>query len=127
MTTQEMELKIKALEAQLQSQSTAKASKLTVKHSIPRAGDDTHKAVKGGTVGLYGVNGQFPISAYPGQWLEIAAFMPTVIKYIQENADAIVAAQPVKKADGTPNDKIVPANDLRVKAAQYLASLPKVA
>jgi hypothetical protein len=127
MTTQEMELKIKALEAQLQSQSTAKASKLTVKHSIPRAGDDTHKAVKGGTVGLYGVNGQFPISAYPGQWLEIAAFMPTVIKYIQDNADVIVAAQPVKKADGTPNDKIVPANDLRVKAAQYLASLPKVA
>jgi len=127
MTTQEMELKIKALEAQLQSQSTAKASKLTVKHSIPRAGDDTHKAVKGGTVGLYGVNGQFPISAYPGQWLEIAAFIPTVIKYIQENADVIVAAQPIKKADGTPNDKIVPANDLRVRAAQYLASLPKVA
>jgi len=127
MTTQEMELKIKALEAQLQSQSTAKASKLTVKHSIPRAGDDTHKAVKGGTVGLYGINGQFPISAYPGQWLEIAAFMPNVVKYIQDNADAIVAAQPATKADGTPNDKIVPANDLRVKAAQYLASLPKVA
>jgi len=127
MTTQEMELKIKALEAQLAAQSTAKASKLTVKHSIPRAGDDTHKAVKGGTVGLYGVNGQFPISAYPGQWLEIAAFIPTVIKYIQENADVIVAAQPIKKADGTPNDKIVPANDLRVRAAQYLASLPKVA
>jgi hypothetical protein len=127
MTTQEMELKIKALEAQLSAQSTSKASKLTVKHSIPRAGDDTHKAVKGGTVGLYGVNGQFPISAYPGQWLEIAAFMPTVVKYIQDNADAIVAAQPIKKADGTPNDKIVPANDLRVKASQYLASLPKVA
>jgi hypothetical protein len=127
MTVQEMEAQINALKAQLAAQSTAKASKLTVKHSIPRAGDDTHKAVKGGTVGLYGVNGQFPISAYPGQWLEIAAFMPTVIKYIQENADAIVAAQPIKKADGTPNDKIVPANDLRVKAAQYLASLPKVA
>ena len=127
MTVQEMEAQINALKAQLAAQSTSKASKLTVKHSIPRAGDDTHKAVKGGTVGLYGVNGQFPISAYPGQWLEIAAFMPTVIQYIQENADAIVAAQPVKKADGTPNDKIVPANDLRVKASQYLASLPKVA
>ena len=127
MTVQEMEAQINILRHSWPAQSTSKASKLTVKHSIPRAGDDTHKAVKGGTVGLYGVNGQFPISAYPGQWLEIAAFMPTVVKYIQENADAIVAAQPVKKADGTPNDKIVPANDLRVKAAQYLASLPKVA
>ena len=127
MTVQEMEAQISALKAQLAAQSTSKASKLTVKHSIPRAGDDTHKAVKGGTVGLYGVNGQFPISAYPGQWLEIAAFMPTVVKYIQDNADVIVAAQPTKKTDGTPNDKIVPANDLRVKAAQYLASLPKVA
>ena len=126
MTMQEMETQIAALKAQIVAQSAAKATKLTVKHSSPRAADATHKAVKGGTVGLYGVNGQFPISAYPGQWLEIAAFIPTVVAYIRDNADAIVAAQPLLKDDGTPNGKIVPANDLRVKASQYLASLPVV-
>jgi hypothetical protein len=127
MTQQEMEQKIALLTSQLAAANQPKSSKLTVKHSVPRAGDDTHKAVKGGTVGLYGVNGQFPISAYPGQWLEIAAFMPVVIKYIQEHADEIVAAQPLTKPDGSKNEKIVPANDLRVKAAQYLATVPKAA
>ena len=38
-----------------------------------------------GAVSLYGLNKQFPVSLYDGQWARLKEFMPTVDKFIVDN------------------------------------------
>jgi len=126
---QEMELALNEmraanakLAAQVAAQQTARSGKLTIKHSVfTLPSTENPKGLKGGTVGIYGLNSRFPVTLHPDQWLTLADTMPAVLQYIRDNADAIVAGRS-PLADGEIS-KGSDANGLRVGASQRLAKL----
>lgn len=75
MTAEEMQLKIKQLEAQLASQKNS-APSLSLKVSAK------------GAVSMYGL-GRFPVTLYSAQWAKLIAVIPQLEKFIHDNQDKL--------------------------------------
>ena len=72
-----------ALKAQL-------ASKETAVRFVIRSLNETFKTPTGtesgkGTIAVYGLNKQFPVSLYPAQWEKLAKVLPSILVVINAN------------------------------------------
>lgn len=75
LTTEEMQLKIKQLEAQLANQKNS-APSLSLKVSAK------------GAVSMYGL-GRFPVTLYSAQWAKLIAVIPQLEKFMEANQDKL--------------------------------------
>ncbi len=52
-----------------------------------------------GTLSVYGLNSQFPVTLYANQWKELAAVIPAIVKMCDEGLKAGTMAGPQAKAE----------------------------
>lgn len=54
-----------------------------------------------GCVSLYGINAQFPVSLYPGQWETVFSLQDQIVAYIKANAEELARRGAATKAAKT--------------------------
>jgi len=73
-----------------------RAENARLKANKTSQGTGIRLSAKGG-ISLYGL-GRFPVTLYVSQWEAVAASLPAIQKFIQDNAQAIADAQPQAEA-----------------------------
>lgn len=116
LTTKQMEemlLQLKAENEQLKAKLVEKDTGMARALSLRQAGDK-------GTVGVYGLNRQFPVSLYASQWFKLAAFLPKVLAFLADPANkGKLAFKPNTDPDQVISDGL---DDVRIAFAAWLDS-----